>query len=269
MIPPVPTVGFALTLERAPQPTTDLRAHLVKLVTSETWGRSLRYFTSLISPGYERSRRPGVIPKKSLEADLAASIAADENMRIYMSTSTKSDGSSAECWFDTQLRSWSEEGIRCGGQRPVEPGDTVEAWLAAVLSLIEDAPASRAVIFSFNDHRAATSESHRMIMRLNDVIMHPYPKQIQRMTRPGAITAHTVRFPRWGTLYSHAHVAALGGVAKIVDAVQPAVVRELPGGVYFQLTGTLEPVESDEATRKRRAFTELAEPLLPPPLPAP
>ena len=95
-----------------------------------------------------------------------------------------------------------------------------------------------------------------------------YPEWARMSAVRAEVGTRYVRFPRWGTLYSDAHVAALGGAARITDIVQPAVVRELPGGVYFQLTDSLDSAQSDLATRKRRAFTELAEPLLPPPLPA-
>jgi hypothetical protein len=75
-----------------------------------------------------------------------------------------------------------------------------------------------------------------------------------------------MRFPRWGTLVNHAHVAQLGGVAAIERAVEPAMVRTLAGGVYFQLTASVADAMRDEAMEKQRRFTELAEPLLPPPI---
>lgn len=75
-----------------------------------------------------------------------------------------------------------------------------------------------------------------------------------------------MRFPRWGTVVNHAHVAQLGGVAAIERAVEPAMVRTLTGGVYFQLTASVADAMGAEAMEKQRRFTELAEPLLPPPI---
>jgi hypothetical protein len=61
-------------------------------------------------------------------------------------------------------------------------------------------------------------------------------------------------------------VSARRYVAAIERAVEPAMVRTLPGGVYFQLTASVADAMGDEAMEKQRRFTELAEPLLPPPI---
>jgi hypothetical protein len=74
-----------------------------------------------------------------------------------------------------------------------------------------------------------------------------------------------MRFPRWGTLVNRQHVAQLGGVEAIERAVEPALVRQLSGGVYFQLTSSVATAMSEEAMAKQQRFTALAEPLLPPP----
>jgi hypothetical protein len=73
-----------------------------------------------------------------------------------------------------------------------------------------------------------------------------------------------MRFPRWGTLVGHAHLAALGGRAAIEAAVEPAKVVELSGGLYVQLTESIATAGSPEALAKQDAFRALATPLLPP-----
>jgi hypothetical protein len=99
-------------------------------------------------------------------------------------------------------------------------------------------------------------------------LLHPFPEQYERMR--GANRKHIgtryMRFPRWGTLVSHAHVAELGGIDAIVGSVNPAMVRPLSGGVYFQLTDSVATAGSDEAAAKQQAFTEVAAKLLPPPI---
>ena len=262
------TLGFALTFERDARDAPDLQAALVDFVVRPIWGKPLRYFAPQAIPGQE-VRRAGALTKDALVPSLTEAIAAEATSCVYMSTTAKEDAGYARIWFDTQRKPWSKPLCDAAGHRPSEGTSTHADWLAAVLVLMERAPAMMGCVFVMPSRWEASSEGTLGAIMVNGKVAHPFPKQFERMSRAyKELGTRYVRFPRWGTLYSHAHVAALGGTARIVEVVQPAVVRELPGGVYFQLTDSLDTAQSEESTRKRRAFTELAEPLLPPPLPA-
>lgn len=76
----------------------------------------------------------------------------------------------------------------------------------------------------------------------------------------------SVRFPRRGTISSRTQVDALGG-ADARRGVQPAVVRPLgDAAIYVQLTADVASATSEEARDKQARFSELAAPLLPPPI---
>lgn len=98
----------------------------------------------------------------------------------------------------------------------------------------------------------------------NFVLQHPYPEQFERMGRAEQMRGNaSIRFPRWGTLLSHEHIAALGGLEKIQQHVQPALVAPCGAGLYFQLTDSVATAMSTEALAKQEKFIELAQPLLP------
>jgi hypothetical protein len=118
------------------------------------------------------------------------------------------------------------------------------------------------------DRRSVFAEATGTAIWHNDVFSYPFPEEFERMRGENArlIGTRYMRFPRWGTLVSHAHVAELGGIDAVTGSVNPAVVRPLSGGVYFQLTDSVATAGSDEAAAKQQAFTEVGAKLLPPPI---
>ncbi len=122
-----------------------------------------------------------------------------------------------------------------------------------------------AVMSSSNEITTECSETE---ISQDGVLAHPFPEESARLhafANRELLGTKYMRFPRWGTLVNNVHVAQLGGAAEIERAVEPAIVRPLSGGVYFQLTSMVAAAMSDEAIEKQRRFTELAAPLLPPP----
>ena len=151
------------------------------------------------------------------------------------------------------------------GHCAAQIADPASAWVDAVVDFLDKVSAVSAVIVKMDAMHVST-EVTGCGMTYHGVFQHPAPDEFHRMGHPDNV-AHIgtryVRFPRWGTLMSHDHVAQLGGAATIIAAVRPAVVRELSGGVYFQLTASIDDARSDEAAAKQRGFVELAAPLLP------
>src|SRR5262249_55731268 len=141
-------------------------------------------------------------------------------------------------------------------------------WVSEMLDLAAGVAAIHGVV-PVMDADAVASEISLVGRSRDGVLQHPMPAEFERMSsgrnRP-LIGTRYVRFPRWGTIYSHEHVEALGGRAKIDAAVKPALVRDLGAAWYFQLTEGLDTAMSAEALDKQRIFTDVAAPLLPPPI---
>ncbi len=260
-------VGFSFMYP--PRDVSELVAATRHLLASDGWDKPLRYFTVIAAPGSDMVRRPGMLNKKLLLAVAGEALRSNATSVLTMSTSARNDDAFANLWVRAHPLSWEGPNLNAYGSRPAMPSASLALWLEAVLAFAEESGAFHGVVYSSATYADAHREGELLTGYSAGKNTHPeYPQWARLAADRAQVGTRYVRFPRWGTLYSHAHVAALGGAARIVEVVQPAVVRELPGGVYFQLTDSLDTAQSEEATRKRRAFTELAEPLLPPPLPA-
>ncbi len=149
---------------------------------------------------------------------------------------------------------------------PVAEPVAVDPWAQMIVDFFDATRAPHAVVVVM-DETPALSEGWMGGTRRDGVLDHPYPEQFERMVSAhaaGELGTKYVRYPRWGTLYSHTQVAQLGGIAAIEAAVKPAVIRELSAGIYFQITHSVATAATDDALAKQRAFWRVAEPLLPP-----
>ncbi|MEZ4402580.1 MAG: hypothetical protein R3B06_21330 [Kofleriaceae bacterium] len=225
----------------------------------------MRYFLSTATPGHKLWRRPGMIPAKALRevADQALQAEAVDSFTTMTSRETRPDSRHLD--FERRV-AHTEFGMTHGG-RPLR--DDAQSWVDEVVTFFDRVGGGTGVIVAMGAREEVVSECSGCTISNNGQVQHPYPKQLARMR--GLNSEHMgtryMRFPRWGTLVSHEHVAQLGGVGAICAAVAPAVVRELSGGVYFQLTDSLATARSEEFVTKRKLFTDFAAPLLPPPQP--
>ncbi|MCW5808167.1 MAG: hypothetical protein KIT31_37805 [Deltaproteobacteria bacterium] len=241
--------------------------HMVALVRSDGWDLPLRYFSSIARPGEKLVRRPGMLRPKVLASELAAALLAAQTSVAIMSTSARNDSTYADCWFETDAEHWSSSRVhqlQAYGQRPLGAEPTWNSWLEAVLAFADGARASMGIVCVMDE--SSTRELSVLMGTSPGDDAHPLYGQWSRLSRNRReVGERYVRFPRWGTLYSHRHVAAIGGVAKIREVVAPAVVRELSAGVYFQVTDSIASARLPESVEKQRAFEALVEPWLPPP----
>ncbi|KAB2911797.1 MAG: hypothetical protein F9K40_00085 [Kofleriaceae bacterium] len=260
------TLGFAFTLEHEALHSPDLRDEALRLMASPSWGPPLRYFSSIAVSGQKKVRRPGLLSAKERDGIYAEILATEATGTVGMASSARSDEEFAQFSIDTQIQPWSARKAKTCGLRPWEPTVTRSQWLIDVLTFAERAPANQGVVFAMATHAAAMAEAWASNITLpNGRDAHPRADQVSGMSvNHKEMGSRYVRFPRWGTFYSRAYVAQLGGADRIVEVVRPAVVRELGAGMYFQLTDSFESALSDEALAKQHAFELLAEPLLPP-----
>ena len=256
-------LGFTVLHARRLDRDAAAREAALALLLSAAWGGELRYFLSTATPGHKLWRKPGMISAKVLRevADQALQVEAVDSFTMMTSRESKPDSRHLD--FERRV-AHTEFGMTHGG-RPM--GDDAGRWVDEVVALFDCVGGGTGVIVAMGTREEAVSECSGCTISSNGQVLHPYPKQLARMhglNREHMGTRY-VRFPRWGTLISHDHVAQLGGVGAITAAVAPAVVRELSGGVYFQLTDSLATARSEEAVTKRKLFTDFVAPLLPPP----
>jgi len=263
--PVTEAIGFSALHTRRLVSDAAARDAALTLLVSPAWGAQLRYFLSTATPGLRLWRKPGMIPAKTLREVVDAALASEAVSSLLMSAARESAPDSRGMVF-SRYASGNNHFSMTYGYRPLA-GDDAASWLEAVLTLIDRVGASTGVVVAMAMRQEVVSECGESRILRNGEVMHPYPKQLDRMRGLNGEYMGTryMRFPRWGTLISHDHVAQLGGVGAITAAVGPALVRELSGGVYFQLTDSLATARSEDAVIKRKAFTDLAAPLLPPP----
>ena len=265
-----PFVGFSVLHERRVTGDAAARAAALRLIESPSWGASIRYFLSTATPGHALWRKPGMIPLPKLREIAEAALQSDVVSRLTLASASYVDAGYRSINFARDAR--SEPFAITHGERPLlaqgDGQEQADAWVAEVLDLYDAVSGGTGVVTVMNSFREISSECSEASVIHEGVLAHPFPSEHVRMRMPNReyLGTRYMRFPRWGTLVSHTHVAQLGGVAAIEAAVQPALVRTLSGGVYFQLTASVASALSDEAMEKQRLFTELAAPLLPPPI---
>lgn len=262
-------LGFALLHQRRAASDPVAHAAALELATSPAWAGEMRYVLLSSVPGRKIPRRPGMIRPPRLREELGALLVHPDVLDVGLSTSLEArDGYRSLTWEHDAL---FETLSRTRGYRPAEDDDHADPWVDAVVHYADQVTACAGVIVRMASRNEVTTECWSGSVRRKDGIAHPWPEQAARMKGLNARYMGTryMRFPRWGTLVSHDHVAQLGGVDAITTAVQPAVVRPLSGGVYVQLTASIATAMGDEAMAKQRAFIDLAAPLLPPPVTAP
>ena len=258
-------IGFTVLHTRRVATDTVAREAALALLRSASWGAELRYFLSSATPGHELVRKPGMIPAKTVREVVDAALRSEALGSLLMSASKDSAPNSRGLHFTRDAPNNAEFSVTYGYR--MLAGDDATAWLDEILTFLDQVGGSTGVVVAMAMREEVVSECSGSTVSQNGQVLHPYPRQLARMR--GANTKYMgtryARFPRWGTLVSHAHVAQLGGVGAITAAVAPAVVRELSGGVYFQLTDSLATARTEEAVIKRKLFTDVVAPLLPPP----
>jgi hypothetical protein len=149
-----------------------------------------------------------------------------------------------------------------------KPDVLVDAWVEDVLRFFDAVGGSTGAVPVMGSGSEIMTECGEVRIVHEGVLCHPFPEEHARMhafENRAHLGTKYMRFPRWGTLVNREHVAQLGGVEAIERAVEPALVRQLSGGIYVQLTSSVATALGEESMEKQRRFTELAEPLLPPP----
>jgi len=261
-------VNFSMGLWATIPAIDEARAEiLAALIESDVWGKPLKFFSSNARPGEKLVRRPGALFKRD-RAFLRDVLRDPRVGSVHMSAAplTRGEVDEAHISIDVNLESW-ECALTMDGRRWLPNSRTQrEAWVEAIVTAFDRLGSTQAIILVHEKYSVFSETTLTGYGSSSGGIHHPWPDEFDRVAHlRGRLGVDQIRFPRWGTLLSPAHLERMGGVARIVEVVQPAVVRELSGGTYFQLTDRVATSTSEESLDRQRRFIELAAPLLPPP----
>jgi hypothetical protein len=204
-----------------------------------------------------------MVPAKRIREEIDTWLQDLAVAAVTLSTARDTRDDSETLWF-ARLLEWDPLALTYGVRASVDGSD---AWLERTLAYLDASGSTAGVIVAMASAAEAASECSDGTVSPNGRLAHPWPEQVVRMKGANAAYLGTrhMRFPRWGTLVSYDHLAALGGLDAIAAAITPARTLSLSGGVFIQLTDSVTTAMGDEAMAKQRAFIELAAPLLPPP----
>lgn len=257
-------VGISMFVAAGPSQRPETVDAYVEAFLSDVWMKPLRQLITQSVGGRTHPRRAGLVPTAERSAVLRELLVHPDLWEVTLSHRDKTTGHHASLDVGTRPDADGRH-VRVYGHQTLS-GDAPrdDAWVRTMLTLAEKIDAYHGVVPVMNPS-GVRSEGSFVGHRHNGVDTHPFPHEFARIRAvEGELGTKYVRFPRWGTLYGRAHVEAIGGIGKVVDAVKPAVVRELPSAVYLQLTDSVATATSAEAMAKQSAFTQLVAPLLPP-----
>lgn len=159
--------------------------------------------------------------------------------------------------------------LRAFCRTPPDHPERIDAWVLVIDDLLVAVQAEHAVIVASSDEDVVHCEVWLQNKSINGRPVHPDPAQISGLAVGRRdLGAHLVRPPQWGTYLSRAHVLAVGGRERIIEAVRPPVVREVGELLYLQLSEHAADALSPDAEARHRAFAELLAPITVPRNPA-
>lgn len=247
-------------------------ARLVELVTDARWLYRFKMLTTVWQWGNPPAPRfPGVIPAAKLRETTFEALSSPSVASALLGISAKDSLDHAH--FQINLARDLPDPAAISNARVRLPEDADQdaaatAWVELQHSIVETLGAIHGVIVVATNEYVLNAEIWLSLTSVNGKVMHPRPDEISSYAARKWLLGHTyVRRPRWGTYLKPAHVAAVGGRARILEVVQPEVSRDVGDLFYVQLTARVTEATSDVAKQRYRAFAELLAPITMPPAP--
>lgn len=149
-------------------------------------------------------------------------------------------------------------------------GKSFDAFLTLLHELVVTVEAEHAILGAWPTYAMARSDTGltRMLLDtpagdINLGLPLDFDAQRALVAEHSDRVGHAyARHPRWGTYLHAGHLAAIGGVEKIVAEVAPAVIQPIGALTYVQLTDSIDTALTPEAGAKRRALEALMAPIL-------
>ncbi len=202
-----------------------------------------------------------------LHGVIADVVRSERSQGIHLVTSRADQSNHAWVVVDNGQPELAHEGVayplsaRGMCRADVPAGRSLEAWLGVVRELASLVAAAQGVIWADLDERPIVARqfltgSHQPKMPPD----HPHNESARINRVRNELGERYVRPPGWGTFLRQSHLDAVGGRARLVEFVQPAVVEDIGPLLYVQLS-TLADALAPETEARWRALTELLAPI--------
>lgn len=146
------------------------------------------------------------------------------------------------------------------------PGSSLEALLEVMHGLVALTESPNAVLFVGQDWRAITALQFGAAGDPSAPASRPAHEAARVHRARAELGDRWIRPPQWGTYLAAKHVEAAGGRERLVQTVQPDVVREVGTLLYLQLSARVEDALQPAIEAKRQVLANLLEPVTVPSL---
>ena len=253
---------YGAELDREPERL----ARLADLVADPRWAATFKLIATAPLPGKHAPPLPnGRIAAKQLTSTVQRTLAGPFTNYLELAVARDPAADTARVYLNLGrfgARAWAN----ALWTPPDSETEAVTArWIELQHALVEALGAQHAVIVAAPSRDLARIEVWLQNIKVDGRPVHPDPDEISSYAvNAWKLGDEYVRAPRWGTYLSRKHLDAIGGAARVVDEVKPAVVRDVGALTYFQLCERLADALAPETHAKQQAFEALVAPLLPP-----
>lgn len=240
------------------------RERIATLVTDPRWLHRFKLLTTVWLPGTPPAPElKGSIAESKLRGAALEVLASPSVASAMFSVSSKESLDHAH--LDVNTGRAISINARSNARTRLNEADVdaaATAWVELQHAIIEQLGAIHGVIVASKNEYVVNAEIWLSLTTVAGQVMHPHPDEIRGYAARKDELGHAfVRRPRWGTYLKRAHVAAIGGRDRIVEIVQPEVIREVGELLYVQLTSRVSESTSDAAKRRFVAFAKLIAPI--------
>lgn len=242
-------------------------ARLERLVVDPRWGATFRSILVGRVPGVPHEPVPrGRVAAKDLQRVAHEALGARTAEWIELKVGTTPPTDPARLYINTGR--YARRPGWANARRSLPATDTeaaTAAWIELQHAIVDAVGAEHGVIVAAPTFELAQIEIWLQNISLDGKAFHPHPDEIASYAvKAPQLGDEYLRAPRWGTYLSPKHLALIGGKQRVLDAVEPPVVREVGPLLYIQLSERVADAMSPETEAKRSTFEALVAPLLPP-----
>ena len=241
---------------------------LGEVLTSADWPWAMPMMRVIGTPGQEPyPTRKGKIPAAAMEASVRDALEAPVSRRINLAASRTE--SLNHCWIhldtgrdDLSAATYPFEARAFCRAESLPAGKSIAAWLDLMHSLAVTLRAAHGVVVASGNEGAIHDELTLSTTYINDRPVHPAPAELELIRRHrDQIGAAFVRPPRWGTYLKPEHVEAIGGRARITEAIGDVPMQDLGPLLFVPLSATIKDALTPEVQARQRALADVLAPI--------
>jgi hypothetical protein len=266
------TLGYFCVHDPALHASDELAAQIAALCVDARWPWQPSLVKATQFPGRPLYPWPkGKVAVGALETTVKDVVRSDDTLGIDLSTGRQAHNSHAWIHLDSGQAEYVGnpkdllfEGRALCRSYGFPRGKSIDEWIRLMDELSTVTRTPNAVIFANDNERIVTAlqysvgggpfpqGQHRDVPRYEVARVQQGRRWLgSKYTRP----------PAWGTYLKREHVEAIGGRGRIVEVVQPPVMRDVGELLYVQLSERAEDAMAADTLARKRAFWELLAPV--------